>query len=135
MKTRNSLGWVLGIVLAGGAVVSGFAQDSLNPAQTAVSPEKTGAAATASVEPGTPFKTAPQPATAAPAAPGNAGGDSLSSNRYLSPWFYEIERLTQAGVAEAAVLSYINDQFERGPGHLLEEPGRLPPGHQRDDAA
>ena len=41
--------------------------------------------------------------------PGNAADKSLSSNRYLSPWFYEIERLTQAGVEEAVVLSYINN--------------------------
>jgi len=113
MKTRTSLGWVLGMVLTGGAVASGFAQNGLNPSPTAVSSEKTGAAApspaaAASVEPGTPPQAAPQPATAAPAVPGNAGVESLSSNRYLSPWFYEIERLTQAGVGEAVVLSYIN---------------------------
>jgi hypothetical protein len=45
----------------------------------------------------------------APAVPGNADGKSLSSNRYLSPWFYEVERLTQAGMGEAVVLSYISN--------------------------
>ena len=102
------------MVLAGGAVASGFAQDGLNPSQTAVSPEKTGAAApspavTATVEPGTPPQAAPQSSTAAPAAPGTADGKSLTSNRYVSPWIYEIERLTQASVEEGVVMSYINN--------------------------
>ena len=114
MKTRISPGWILGMVLAGGAVASGFAQNGPNPSQTAVSLEKTGAAApapaaTASVEPGTPSQSAPQPSTAVPTVPGNAADKSPSSNRYLSPWFYEIQRLTQAGVEDGVVLSYINN--------------------------
>jgi hypothetical protein len=113
MKMRTSLGWILGMVLGGGAVASGFAQNDLNPAPTAVSSEKTGGAApapaaAASVEPGTAPQAASESSTAAPAAPGNSGDKSLSSNRYLSPWFYGIEQLTQAGVGEAVVLSYIN---------------------------
>jgi hypothetical protein len=114
MKTRILLGWVLGMVLAGGAVASGFAQGGHNPSQTAVSPEKTGTAApspaaTAAVEPGTPPQAAPQSSTPAPAAPGTADGKSPTPNRYVSPWIYEIERLTQAGVEESVVLSYINN--------------------------
>jgi hypothetical protein len=114
MKTRTSLGWVLGMVLAGGTVAAGFAQDGLNPSQTAVSSGKTGTAApspaaAAVVEPGTPPQTAPEPSTPAPAAPGTADGKALASNRYVSPWIYEIERLTQAGVEESVVLSYINN--------------------------
>jgi hypothetical protein len=41
--------------------------------------------------------------------PGIAADKSLSSNRYLSPWYYEVERLTQAGVEESVVLSYIDN--------------------------
>jgi hypothetical protein len=41
--------------------------------------------------------------------PGNDVVQSPSSNRYLSPWYYEVERLTQAGVGEPAVLSYITN--------------------------
>ena len=113
MKTRTLLGWVLGMILAGGTVACGFAQDDLNPSQKAVSPEKSGAAAPspavpASMEPGTPPQAAPQPSTAAPAKPGIADGKSPSSNRILSPWYYEIQKLTQAGVDEAVVMSYIN---------------------------
>src|ERR1039457_4596132 len=113
MKTRTLLGWVLGMILAGGTVACGFAQDDLNPSQKAASPEKIGAAAPspavpASVEPGTFPQAAPQAPTAAPAKPGTADGKSLSSNRYLSPWYYEIQKLTQAGVDEAVVMSYIN---------------------------
>jgi hypothetical protein len=114
MNTRILLGWVLGMVLAGGAVASGLAQDGVNPSPTAVSPEKTGAAlpspaAAATVELATPPQTATPSSTAAPATPGNAADKAQPSNRYLSPWFYEIERLTQAGVEEAVVLSYINN--------------------------
>jgi hypothetical protein len=107
MKTPTSLGWVFGMVLAGGAVASGFAQGGLNPSQTAASSDKTGATApsstaVAAVEPGT----SPQ---AAPAAPGTADGKSLTPIRYVSPWVYEIERLTRAGVEEGVVMSYINN--------------------------
>ena len=59
MRARILPGWLLGIMLAGGAVASSFAQDGLNPSQTAVLPDKTGPAvpppaAAASVEAGTP---------------------------------------------------------------------------------
>ena len=114
MNTRILLSWVLGMVLAGGAVASGSAQDRVNPSPTAVSPEKSRAAVpspapAATMELATPPQTASPSSTAAPATPGTADGKSLASNRYLSPWFYEIERLTQAGVEETVVLSYINN--------------------------
>jgi hypothetical protein len=41
--------------------------------------------------------------------PVTADGKSPTPNRYVSPWIYEIERLTQAGVEESVVLSYINN--------------------------
>ncbi len=112
MKARILSGWILGTVLAGGVVASGFARDSLNPSQAAVVAAKLAAAtpahvATTSVEPGTPPQTAPQPSTAAPVTPSKTDDKSLSSVRYLSPWFYEVERLTQAGVDEPVILSYI----------------------------
>jgi hypothetical protein len=99
-------------MLAGGAVASSFAQDGLNPSQTAVLPDKTGPAvpppaAAASVEAGTPPQTAPQPSTEAPAAPGAAADKAPPPSGQLSPWYYEIERLTQAGVEDAVILSYI----------------------------
>ena len=114
MKARILPGWLLAILLAGGAVAPGFAQDALNPSQTAVSPGKTGTAApspaaAASVRPGAPAQATPQSSTTALAVPGNAADKSLSSNRYLSPWLYEVERLTQAGIEEAVVLAYINN--------------------------
>ncbi len=115
MKTRTLSGWVLGMVLAGGVVASGFAQNGVDPSQTPVSPAKTGAAVpapavTTSVEPGIPSQPAPQPSTAAPALTGNTQDKSLSPIHNLSPWFYEVERLTQARVNEGVVLSYINNE-------------------------
>ena len=113
MKTRTLLGCLLGTMLAGGVVASGFAQDGLSPAQKAVSPERIGLAAPspaapASVERGTPPPATPKPSAAAPDAPGTADGKSMASNRILSPWYYEIQKLTQAGVEESVVMSYIN---------------------------
>ena len=103
------------MVLAGGLVASGLAQNGVDPSQTAVSSAKTGApapapAAITSVEPGIPSQPAPQPSTAAPALTGNAQDKSLPPIQHLSPWFYEVERLTQAGVNEGVVLAYINNE-------------------------
>src|ERR1035441_6893795 len=114
MKTRTSLGWVLGMALAGVAVTSGFAQGGLNPSQTAVSTEKTGAAApspavTATVETAIPPQAAPRSSTTVAAVPGNAAVKSPSPIRYVSPWSYEIEKLTKAGVDEGVVMSYIRN--------------------------
>ena len=114
MRARILPGWLLGIMLAGGAVASSFAQDGLNPSQTAVLPDKTGPAvpppaAAASVEVGTPPQAAPQPSTEAPAAPGAAADKAPPPSGQLSPWYYEIERLTQAGVEDAVILSYIHN--------------------------
>jgi hypothetical protein len=92
MKTRTSLGWVLGMALAGVAVTSGFAEDGLNPSQTAISPQA-----------------APRSSTAAAAVTGNAAVKASSPIRYVSPWSYEIEKLTKAGVDEGVVMSYIRN--------------------------
>ena len=92
MKTRTSLGWVLGMALAGVAVTSGLAQDGLNPSQTAISPQA-----------------APRSSTAAAAVTGNAAVKASSPIRYVSPWSYEIEKLTKAGVDEGVVMSYIRN--------------------------
>src|ERR1017187_1501586 len=87
MKMRTSLGWVLGMALAGVAVTSGLAQDGLNPSQTAISPQA-----------------APRSSTAAAAVTGNAAVKASSPIRYVSPWSYEIEKLTKAGVDEGVVM-------------------------------
>ena len=110
MKTRISLGWVLGMALAGVTVTSGFAQGGLNPSQTAVSPEKTASpAAAATVKLGTPSKADPWSSATAAAVPGNVAVKSSAPIRYVSPWSYEIEKLTKAGVDEGVVMSYINN--------------------------
>ena len=92
MKARTLSGWVLGMVLASGAVVPGVAQDALKPSQTTVSSNNTAATV---------------PAPAAPALPNNAGDKSPSSTLYASPWVDEVERLTKAGVDEGVVLAYV----------------------------
>lgn len=112
MKARVLPDLLLSILLAGGAVTSGFAQDGVNPLQAAVPPQKTGetapaAAASPAVEPGAPSQPVPQLPTTAPAAPGSAADQPLASDHYLSPWYCEIEKLTQARVEDAVVLSYI----------------------------
>jgi hypothetical protein len=112
MRTHLVAGWILGMVLAGGAVNSGFAQGDLDPSQTPVSPEQSGAGApapatTAPVAPGTPPQAVTQPPKVAPAVPGHAADQPPASTLRLSPWYYEIQRLTQAGVEDGVVLSYI----------------------------
>src|ERR1019366_8305463 len=114
MKTRTSLGWVLGMALAGMAVTSGFAQGGLNPSQTAVSPDKAGAAAAspaaaAPVETAISPQAAPRSSMTAAAVTGNAAVKASSPIRYVSPWSYEIEKLTKAGVDEGVVMSYIRN--------------------------
>jgi hypothetical protein len=92
MKARKLTGWVLGMVLASGAVVHGIARDALKPSQPTVSSNNTEAMT---------------PAPAAPALTNNAGDKSLSSTLYASPWVNEVERLTKAGVDEGVILSYV----------------------------
>jgi hypothetical protein len=92
MKTRTLSGWVLGMVLASGAVGPGVAQDVLKPSQTTLSPSITAAAV---------------PASAAPVLTNNASDKSPSSTLYASPWVDEVERLTKAGVDEGVVLAYV----------------------------
>src|ERR1035438_3098778 len=92
MKTRTSLGWVLGMALAGVAVTSGFAEDGLNPSQTAIPPQA-----------------APRSSTTAAAVPGNAAVKPSSPIRCVAGCCYEIEKLTRAGVDEGVVMAYIRN--------------------------
>ena len=92
MKARNLSGWVLGVVLASGAVMPGVAQDALKPSPTSVSSNNTAVTA---------------PPAAAPAVVNNAGAKSPTAAPYSSPWVYEVERLTKAGVDEGVLLSYV----------------------------
>jgi len=92
MRTRTLSGWLLGMVLASGAVVPGYAQDALKPSQPTVSSNNAAAMA---------------PAPAAPALTNNAGEKLPASTLYGSPWVDEVERLTKAGVDEGIVLSYV----------------------------
>ena len=92
MNTRNLSGWVLGLVLAGGAVVPGIARDALKPSLATVPSTNTAAAS---------------PAPAVPALSSNAAVKSPAATLYASPWVDEVERLTQAGVDEGVVLAYV----------------------------
>jgi hypothetical protein len=112
MKTRILLGWVLGMVLASGALTPGFAQNVIDPSPTAASSEKTG---TAVLSPTVTTPTAPAPraesasesSPAALAAPGNPATNPPPAIRSLSPWFYEVEQLARAGVEDSVIQTYI----------------------------
>lgn len=80
------------MVLASAAIAPGGAQDALKPSQTTVSSSNTVA-------------TIPAPTTAA--LPKDAGDKTRAATFYSSPWVDEVERLTQAGVDEGVVLSYV----------------------------
>ena len=92
MKTRTFSGWVLGMVLASGAVAHGVAQDAPKPPETALSSNITAAAV---------------PATAVVAPTNNVGDKTSSSTFHASPWVDEVERLTKAGIDEGVILSYV----------------------------
>ena len=113
MNTRIIPGWVFGMVLASGALAPGFAHAATEPSPTAVSPEKTSAAV---ASPAITAPAAPAPRTDAVAVPSPAASvapDHPTANPSpaiisWSPWFYEVERLAQAGVDEGVVQTYIN---------------------------
>ena len=92
MKTWTLSGWVLGVVLASGAVGPGFAQDAIKPSRATVSSNTTAVAA---------------PPPAVPALTKEGGAKSSSATVYASPWVDEVERLTKAGVDEGVVLAYV----------------------------
>ena len=92
MKTRTLSGWILGMMLAGGAVMLGVAQDALVPSQPAAPSNSSAVTA---------------PAPAAPSLTNKAADISATSNLYVSPWVDEVERLTQAKVDEGVVLAYV----------------------------
>jgi hypothetical protein len=113
MKTRTVPGWVLGLMLAGGALAPGFTHAATEPSSSAVSPEKTGAAVSS------PAITAPaagapradatsEPSPAAPATPAQPATNPPPAILSMSPWFYEVERLAKAGVDDGVVQTYIN---------------------------
>ncbi len=112
MKARKLPGWLLGITLAGGVVASGFAGDGPSPWPSASTSTQFGGAVppagtVSSVAPKTSAQTLPETPAAAPAVSGAATAESLPPGTHVSPWFYEIERLTQAGVDEGVVLAYV----------------------------
>jgi len=80
------------MMLAGGAVVPGYAQEAPKPSTSNVVSSNT--AATLS-------------APAAPASTNKTGIKAPSSTAYASPWVDEVERLTRAKVDEGVVLSYV----------------------------
>jgi hypothetical protein len=92
MRTRTLSGWVLGMVLASGAVGLGVAEDAPKPPQTSLSSNITAAAV---------------PASAVPALANSVRDKASSSTFHASPWVDEVERLTKAGVDEGVVLAYV----------------------------
>jgi len=111
MKARILPGWVLGVVLAGGMVASGFARDGGSPSSTSAAAKATGVLPSASAavpipDPGV-AQAAAESSPAAPAVSGNAADKSLPSNVYASPWLFEVERLSRAGMDEGVILSYV----------------------------
>jgi hypothetical protein len=112
MKARISRGWILGMVFAGGVMASGFARDGVNASPATSSLQQTGPASVPvtpapSVVPATSIQAAPGSSPAAPAVPDAAADKRLAPNTHVSPWLYEIERLSQARVDEGVVLSYV----------------------------
>jgi hypothetical protein len=100
-------------MLAGAAITPGFTHAAADPSSPAVSPEKTGTAisSTAMTAPATPAlraDAASEPSPAAPAATAHSAANPPPAVISWSPWFYEVERLAQAGVDDGVVQTYIN---------------------------
>jgi hypothetical protein len=114
MNTRTIPGWVLGIILAGGALVPGVTPAATEPSSTADSPEKTGAAIASPVITA-PATLAPlpdaasEPSPTAAAAPDHPAANPPPAIISWSPWFYEVERLAKAGIEDGVVQTYINN--------------------------
>lgn len=108
MKARILPGWVLGIMLAGGATAPGFAEDSSIPASAAVSSNLTDAAV------------APAPASVTPS--GGAGQSPAPETR-LSPWALDVQKLVRAQVDEAVILAFVNNSpgiFNLSADHVIQ---------------
>ena len=108
MKARILPGWVLGIMLAGGATTPGFAEDSSIPASATISSTLTDAAV------------APAPASVTPS--GGAGQSPAPETR-LSPWALDVQRLVRAQVDEAVILAFVNNSpgnFNLSADHVIQ---------------
>ena len=113
MNTRTLPGWVFGIILAGGALAPGLTPAATEPSSTADSPDKTAAAITspAITAPAAPLPRTDAASMSPPAvsvAPDHPTANPSPAIISWSPWFYEVERLAQAGVDEGVVQTYIN---------------------------
>src|SRR5512137_1633509 len=97
MKTRKSLNRFLGVVLAVANVGAASAQDSIGAASATNASEK--------VIPATPVLNPSAVTEASPPAPGSGDKPEVP----LSPWAREIQELTQAGVDERVITSYITN--------------------------
>src|SRR5574340_747536 len=108
MKARIFPGWLSGVVLAAGLVGVSVAREAFKPFPTTPAPQsRAGVSPAPAAVPnaGTPtVSDAPSPS---PAVSGAATGNSLPSNTHVSPWLYEVERLTQAQVDESVILAYV----------------------------
>lgn len=108
MKARILPGWVLGIMLAGGATAPGFAEDSSIPASAAISSNLTDAAVA--------------PALASVTPSGGAGQSPAPETR-LSPWALDVRRLVRAQVDEAVILAFVNNSpgiFNLSADHVIQ---------------
>ena len=100
-------------MLASGALAPGFTPAATDLSSTADSPDKT-AAAIASPAITAPAAPTPRtdalsvPSSAASVAPNHPAANTPPAIISWSPWFYEVERLAQAGVDEGVVQTYIN---------------------------
>jgi hypothetical protein len=114
MKARILPGWIVGSVLAIGMVASAFARDGVKLWPAASSSEQTptvAASATplSAVVPGQDAPTGSKSSASSATVPGASANKTLASAAHVSPWVYEIERLSQAGVDESVMLAYITD--------------------------
>jgi hypothetical protein len=114
MKTRMLTGWVIGIVLASGALAPGIAQNAVKPLPAVPTSDKTGAAAlapavTAKATPAARAETTTNTSPAANPASGGSGAKAPAAILSMSPWFYEVERLAKAGIDDTVIFAYINN--------------------------
>lgn len=117
MKPRILIGSFCTMVWAATAVASGFGGNGLDPQATAIS-----SGATATTAPGQGMTAAARSSPPAPALPDKEGNQLQSPTTRLSSWSHEIQRLTQAGVDEQVILSYITNSagiFSLSPDHII----------------
>jgi hypothetical protein len=114
MKTRMLTGWVIGIMLASGALAPGIAQNAVKPLPAVPTSEKTGAttlapAVTTTATPAARAETTTNTLPAATPASGGSGAKPSPAILSMSPWFYEVERLAKARVDDTVIFAYINN--------------------------